>query len=394
MRPAWLVGVRDWASRLPFGFGLTLGLVAGSIYNLQFIARALPVAYPGSDYKFAAAAARAGFKFGWSRIYDLTLPRWAFTDAPGPAPSFIIFVPNPPPFVWLVAPFALMPGPIGFVVWALFMLACLVAASQLIAGSGWSSRVRAAAVMLALLPAEATVIYGQVTALVILALALCWILARNGRETLAGIVLALAVVKPHLVLLVPFALLAAGRWRIFVGWTGATAVLALASVASLGPDGTQQYISFITHFDSGQRGIYSLAALLGPGFLLVGARVAVAGVALGAAYLGRDRGVTPAIAAGVAGSLLVSGYLSTYDLALYAPVILMLAREGAAWRVPLVVSAMLWLALDVAIGSGGLIVLLEVAFLFALLEPLLPNAVRNSGNKSSDPRSAQRDLYA
>lgn len=367
-----MAGVLDRARRLPFGFGVTLTLAVLSIFNLEFIARALRVAYPSSDYKFAAAAARAGFKFGWSRIYDLSLPRWAFTEAPGPAPSIIIFVPNPPPFVWLVAPFALLPGPIGYLVWALLMLACLVAASQLIAGSGWSSRIRAAGVMLALVPAVATVIFGQVTALVILALALCWVLARNGRETLAGVVLALAVVKPHLLLLVPFTLLAAGRWRVFAGWTGATAVLALASVASLGREGTWQYINFITHFDSGQRGSYSLGAFLGSGLLLLGARAAVVGVALAAAYLGRDRGVTPAIVAGVAGSLLVSGYLNAFDLALYAPVLLMLAREGATWRVALVICALLWVALNVAISSGVLIVLLEVTFLFALLEPVLP----------------------
>ena len=49
----------------------------------------------------------------------------------------------------------------------------------------------------------------------------------------------------------------------------------------------------------------------------------------------------------------------------------MLAREGAAWRLPLVVSALLWLALNLAISSGALIVLLETSFLLALLQPLL-----------------------
>jgi hypothetical protein len=382
------LGVLDRARRLPIGFGLTATLSALSIFNLKFIAQALQVGYASSDYKFAAAAARAGFKFGWNRIYDLSLPRWNLTDAPGPVPSYIVFVPNPPPFVWLAAPFALLPDQIGYVAWSLLMLACLVAASQLIAGSAWSSRVRAVAVMLALVPAVATVIFGQVTALVILALALCWALARNGRETMAGVVLALAVVKPHLVLLVPFTLLVAGRWRSFAGWSVATGALALASVASLGSEGTMQYIKFITHFDSGQRGSYSLTALFGPGLLVLVARAAVVGVALAVAYRGRAQGVTPAIAAGVAGSLLVSGYLNAFDLALYAPVILMLAREGVAWRVPLVVTAILWVALNVALSSGVLIVLLEVLFLLLLLEPLFPNAMRRIRRDAVDGRPA------
>jgi hypothetical protein len=364
------------ARRLPFGFGLTLTLSALSLFNLQLIARSLPVAYSSSDYKFVYAAAQAGFKFGWSRIYDLSLPRWPLTGVGGPPPPYTVYVPNPPPFVWLVAPLALLPGSVGYVVWSLLMLACLIAASQLLAGAGRSRRIRAAVVVLALLPAMATVIFGQATALVILALALCWVLARQGREALAGAVLAMAVVKPHLVLLVPFTLLATGRWRVFAGWTAAIVVLAVASIVSLGVDGTQQYLNVLTHFDSGQRGSYSLAGVLGPGILSLAARGLAVVVAFAIAYLGRDRGVTPAIAAGVAASLLVSGYLNAFDLAIYAAVILMLVREGAGWRLPLAVSAILWLALNVAITSGGLIVALEVAFLLALLQPLLPNLVR------------------
>src|SRR5579864_5244344 len=367
-----------WASRpagavrrLPFGFGLTLTLAAVALFNLVLIARALPVGYASSDYKFAAAAARAGFKFGWNRIYDLSLPRWSLTGVSGPVPPFIIFVPNPPPFVWLAAPFSQLPSQVGYVLWSLLMLASLVVATQLLSGPGWSSRIRAAAVMLALLPAVATVIFGQVTALLILALALCWALAGRGRDTLAGVVLALAVIKPHLLLLVPFMFLAAGRWRVFVGWSAAAVALAVASVASLGVEGTRQYISFISTFDSGQRDAYSLASVFGSGFALLGARAAIVVLALAAAYLGRDRGVTPAIAAGVAASLLVSGYLNAFDLALYAPVFLMLALDAAAWRLALVVSGVLWLALTVAISSGWLIILLETAFLLALLEPLL-----------------------
>lgn len=376
-----------WASRpvgavrrLPFGFGLTVTLTVLSLFNLLLIARALPVGYASSDYKFAAAAARAGFKFGWNRIYDLSLPRWDLTGVSGPVPSFIIFVPNPPPFVWLAAPFSKLPGQVGYVLWALLMLASLVAASQMLASPGWSSRVRSAAVMLALLPAVATVIFGQVTALVILALALCWVLAGRRRETLAGVVLALAIIKPHLLLLVPFTLLAAGRWRIFVGWSGAAIALAVASVVSLGFEGSRQYINFITTFDSGQRDTYSLASIFGNGFIVLGTRAVIVGLALAASYFGRDRGVTPAIAAGVAGSLLVSGYLNAFDLALYAPVILMLAREAAAWRLALVVSGVLWVALNVAITSGWLIILLEAVFLLALLQPLLPIPMRSRQN--------------
>jgi hypothetical protein len=315
--------------------------------------------------------------FGWSRIYDLSLPRWSLTGVSGPVPPFIIFVPNPPPFVWLAAPFSQLPSQVGYVLWALLMLGSLVVASQVLSGPRWASRIRAAAVILALLPAVATVIFGQVTALLILALALCWALAGSRRDTLAGVVLALAVIKPHLLLLVPFTLLASGRWRVFVGWSAAAVSLAVVSVASLGVEGTRQYISFITTFDSGQRDAYSLASIFGNGIVLLAARAAVVAVAFAVAFLGRDRGVTPAIAAGVAASLLVSGYLNAFDLALYAPVMLMLALDARAWRLALVVSGVLWLALTVAISSGWLIILLEMAFLLALLQPLLPVPMRS-----------------
>lgn len=334
-------------ARLPLRFGLLLTLAVLSLFNLQLIIRALPIGYPVSDYRFPEAAAHAVFAHGWSHVYDTALP-------------------NPPPLVWLVAPFAVLPGPLGYALWSMVMLACLVASALMLAGLGWVERLQAVTIVLALLPAMAIVIYGQPAALVFLALALGWYLARAGRQAAAGAVLALAVVKPHLLLLVPFTLLLAGHRRLFAGWILTCAILALASLLTLGPATFIRYGGFMLHFNGGHTD-YSLSLVIGSQPLLAAVRLAVIAIALLIGWLSRGQGPTIPMAAGTTASLLASGYLNAFDLALYAALLLMLLREDARLRPAVIAGALIWIATEVAISEGLLIVLLEVGFLVLLL---------------------------
>jgi len=343
---------RKALARLPLGFGLLVALSAITLFNLQLIFRALAIGYPVSDYRFPEVAVRIAFERGWSHLYDTALP-------------------NPPPMAWLVAPFALLPSAVGYALFAILMLGCLVASSQVLSNSGWSSRLRALTLVLALLPAMAIVIFAQVAAVVILAVSLCWALLRSGREVEAGVILAAAAVKPHLLLIVPFSLLLAGYRRSFVSWVVASAVLVALSLLNVGPVALVHYATQLLNFDTGKRGAYSLTLFLGYGAPTLAARAVVLGLALLIGWLSRGRSLTAPIAAGVAGSLLISGYLNAFDLALYSAVLLMLLREGEHWLLPTVVLVILWITLETAISSGILVVLLEVVFLLSLIVPLL-----------------------
>lgn len=357
---------------MPLGFGLLLALGAITVFNLQFIVRALPIGYPVSDYRFPEVAVRIAFQRGWSHLYDTALP-------------------NPPPMAWLVATFALLPSAIGYALFAILMLGCLVASSMALSGSGWSARLRALTLFLALLPAMALVVYAQVAAVVILALSLCWALLRRGREVEAGVILAAAAVKPHLLLVVPFSLLLAGHRRFFAGWVVSSAVLVLLSLLNVGPAALVHYGTHMLSFDTGKRGAYSLAVLLGSGAPDLVARAAVLGLALLVGWLSRGRSQTAPIAAGVAGSLLVSGYLNAFDLALYAAVLLMLLREGEHWWLPTLVASALWITLETAISAGALVVLLEVAFLLSLMVPLrIASSTEERGRRSPTTRVVQQ----
>lgn len=56
----------------------------------------------------------------------------------------------------------------------------------------------------------------------------------QGRPWLAGVLIGLASVKPHLGLLVPFALLAGGHWRVFASAAATVAAMVLASILAFG----------------------------------------------------------------------------------------------------------------------------------------------------------------
>jgi hypothetical protein len=59
----------------------------------------------------------------------------------------------------------------------------------------------------------------------------------------AGLLLVLMVIKPQVAFFVPFALLAAGYWRIFTVWAAGVALVVIIAILSLGPDGVHAYVA-------------------------------------------------------------------------------------------------------------------------------------------------------
>jgi hypothetical protein len=253
---------------------------------------------------------------------------------------------NPPPFLLVVTPLALMPHWLALAVWTLGQfVAFLFVARRLMPGASW---------LLAALPAGFMSIAvgqnGHLTSALFLGAMLCL----DKRPFLAGFLIGCLVIKPQLALLIPVALIASGRWRAFA--SAAVTSVGLLSVSELLFPGTLQ--GFLT-----QAG-YTAHVTLEPG--VVGALQSVYGaVARGGSQLvaGIAQGVATLVAAAcvwsawrgecdtvtkaaalAAATPLATPYLFDYDLVLLAlPLYLVAQRRpwlaGAIYLAPLFLRA-------------------------------------------------------
>ena len=86
---------------------------------------------------------------------------------------------------------------------------------------------------------------GQDTLLITLLLALALSLLLRKQDVPAGMLLALAALKPHLIVAVPFVLLAGKRWKALSASLATGALLALVSFAMVGTQGVQQWLDLL-----------------------------------------------------------------------------------------------------------------------------------------------------
>jgi alpha-1,2-mannosyltransferase len=289
----------------------------------------------GVDFHTYLAAAIVGMTHGWSHIYDPSSVD-AVQRSLDPRVWTQQFL-STPPVALLVAPLAALPYGAAYYAWAVLNLAALAGALA------WSTRYRGAARWLAVAAAFVpwwvlhAVHVGQVAPLIAAAVLVAWRLLRDDHDVAAGLVLAALALKPNTALLVPVALLMTARYRALASWLGASAVLALVSIAIIGPSGVAAYASSLVSVPANAlRGAAQLTVMtafhLSPEAGMV-ARVAILAVVLAAMYrLRHEVGMTLAVAA--AGSLLVITYLHGSDLCLFlaAGWIVWSERTQPAWR--------------------------------------------------------------
>jgi len=164
------------------------------------------------------------------------------------------------------------------------------------------------------------------------------------RPILAGILFACLAYKPQFGMLIPLALAASGRWRVFFAATVTVAVMALAVTLAFGADVWSAFLASM-HFtrvvvlEQGNTGwqkiqsVFSVVRMWGGGvpvaYALQGAVTLCVTVAI--AWLWRSRAAFPLKAAALAiGSILATPYSLDYDLMLIAPAIAFLAADGLA----------------------------------------------------------------
>jgi hypothetical protein len=266
-----------------------------------------------ADFQLYFDAARIGVNHGWNHIYDSGLQRIEFYHVRPSSDVFDVatYFVTAPLIAWLLAPTAaILSYPAAY--WLFF---AILAAAYVT--TGWlvtpGSRLAKAAVVLAgatTYPVLITLAMGQVTLLVGVAVVLAWILLRRGHEVAAGLALSAIFLKPQVAYLVPLALFAWGSWRSVFVAGGATVVLLLLTVLSLGGAGMAAWshalIAENQHLDNQ---IWTPAIFTGAGTLAYVVEAAAAAITIAIAVLARHRrDPGTAIVAGLVGSLLAAPY--------------------------------------------------------------------------------------
>jgi hypothetical protein len=291
----------------------------------------------GVDFHTYMAAANVGVEQGWSHIYDQGLVAVEQSELlpNGRVQPFL----SPPVVAWLAAVLGALPYNTALVVWAAFSLFAFAAA---LAVSGLSQGpARWIAVFGALTPwwVMHAVNVGQVVPLVAAGTVVGWRLLRDRRGVAAGIVLSVILLKPNTAILVPAALLFAGRFRAFLSWSATAVVLSAVAALTLGSHGMSAYLSQLTGpLPTGADNLTLHGALGVSGPLALGLRVLIVGAVLVAAY--KVRGSPgPVLPIAIIGSLVAAPYLHGSDLCLLSAAAWMVweERPTATWRVPIAV---------------------------------------------------------
>ncbi len=164
------------------------------------------------------------------------------------APELEVLVPyiRPPVFAFVFAPLTLLSLRAAFGVWVAIQILALVAAGWWVARRFGSDGL----VYLAFFqPAVIAVFNGQDSAILLLIVILAYVLLERGKPFAAGAVLGIFLIKFHLLLLLPLALVTARRFRMLGGFASSGAAYALSWVALVGVAGIHGYASILTRKD-------------------------------------------------------------------------------------------------------------------------------------------------
>jgi hypothetical protein len=161
---------------------------------------------------------------------------------------FPVYFVRPHVYAAFLEPLALLPIRQAFVAFILLSSAVLIGFWY------WAyRRFGADAVgLLALFPvAIMSFAFGQDVVLFLGLFVLSYFLFEQDRPMLSGFVLGFVFIKPHLMLLIPIALLVQRRWRMLAGLALAGAMEALVSLALGGFTGAANYVRFLQHQQQG-----------------------------------------------------------------------------------------------------------------------------------------------
>ena len=310
------------------GYALLIGLASLALLAVAWSQAQGP---QGSDFLAFWGGGRAVL-FGFPEFaYDLAWQERTQTSAG--FDGWYAFV-NPPPFLFLAAPFAALPYPAAWIAWVVLTYAAWAWVSVRALPRLWPLVLVFPGALIAAGHAQNGFVTG---ALLVGGVALL-----DRRPLMAGALLGALIVKPHLALLVPFWLAAGGRWRAFAAAAASAAGLLLLSWLAFGTNTMIGYVNSWQASAAIMRAadadfLLRMATPYAQVRLFAGetAALVVSGVIalamLGLVALSARRFGGDAMAGGafmLAATALASPYLFNYDLPFLVLPILWLVREG------------------------------------------------------------------
>ena len=218
---------------------LTLLCLAGVALNTWITCNYLvPGAWKGkNDFLGLYAGARLA---GTSRLYDPEAARETQLREAGETLESQRFI-RLPYYALMLKPVGLLPYRPAYGVWlALSVLSLAIFAALWPAGTtGWL-------ICCWFLPGFVAVFNGQDAPMLLLWVALAVYLTKRDRQFAAGMVLALCASKYHLAILLPFVVLAQGRWRMLAGSLVAGAAMLAVSFGVAGRRWPWEYADVVT----------------------------------------------------------------------------------------------------------------------------------------------------
>lgn len=185
------------------------------------------------DFQYSYGAARLVLDGKTGDLYGSSLVAGPHHGLPYDRPAVAVL---------LYVPFALLPADAAFAVYTAFWVVLLLICWA------WGYRTFGPfAVLLAsmFVPAVLGLVHAQDCVLYLALMIWSYSMAQRKRYFGAGCAVGLMVLKFHLVLLWPVALILQRRWRMLAGFSVTSSLLAVASIAMVGISGTRAYIDLL-----------------------------------------------------------------------------------------------------------------------------------------------------
>ena len=271
-------------------------------------------------------------------------------------PELVPFV-RPPFYALLLTPLAWLPFGPAFWAWITMQTATLMGiwawafrrwgADALIFGSMY-------------LPAALGIAHGQDCVLILAIMLGVFVAAERERPFLSGVILGAGLIKFHLFLLWPLALVLQKRWRMLGGACAAVAVESLVWLILAGSGGIQRYFSLLRMTDLRHLSpspelmidVGGIAANLGIHGLLPQAVLTLLAILLTAAACWRAP-LWRMIAAAGSGSLLVAPHVYGYDAGLLLIGLWLAIFESGAGRAPRVAALIVLMPVPMLLSLAG-----------------------------------------
>ena len=397
------VRVYSWIFVVMFGIGAAIW-TALSLPDLVD-PRGKPVGY---DFIAFWSAARLALQGRPEATYDWQSIAAVHRTAVPALSSGIIFAWHyPPTFLLVVWPLALFSYPLALGIWVLSTAGMWAGLIRQIAADrrAWIVAASAPAGLINLLDGQNAFLTAGLAGFALV------LLAR--RPVAAGILIGLLAIKPHLAVLFPLALLAERQWRAMAAAALTAALFAAVSVAAFGWGTAAAFLhdlpasrALIDHgtvpwdaMPSPYVFALSLGASVAAAEVLQGIAALFAGACVYRVWRNRDAPFEAKAATLLAGSLLVSPFLFTYDLtwaALAAGWLALLGlrtgfRRGEreillfAWLAPMLMPPVQVLT-GVQVGFPALLLLLVVAVCRAAPASRLGREAVTRAHPFADPR--------